>query len=38
MLLSVTMIGCNYAPAQAVMLFLMSLSFFGKDSALWAGR
>jgi ACS family glucarate transporter-like MFS transporter len=30
MLLSVTMIGCNYAPAQAVMLFLMSLSFFGK--------
>ena len=31
MLLSVTMIGCNYAAAQAVMLFLMSLSFFGKD-------
>jgi ACS family glucarate transporter-like MFS transporter len=30
MLLSVTMIGCNYAPAQAVMLALMSLSFFGK--------
>jgi MFS transporter, ACS family, glucarate transporter len=30
MLLSVTMIGCNYAPAQAVMLLLMSLSFFGK--------
>jgi MFS transporter, ACS family, glucarate transporter len=30
MLLSVTMIGCNYAPVQAVMLFLMSLSFFGK--------
>jgi MFS transporter, ACS family, glucarate transporter len=30
MLLSVTMIGCNYAPAQALMLFLMSLSFFGK--------
>jgi MFS transporter, ACS family, glucarate transporter len=30
MLLSVTMIGCNYAPAQAAMLFLMSLSFFGK--------
>ena len=30
MLLSVTMIGCNYAAAQAVMLFLMSLSFFGK--------
>ncbi len=30
MLLSVTMIACNYAPAQAVMLGLMSLSFFGK--------
>ncbi len=30
MLLSVTMIGCNYAPAQALMLFLMSVSFFGK--------
>jgi len=30
MLLSVTMIACNYAPAQAVMLLLMSLSFFGK--------
>ena len=30
MLLSVTMIGCNYAPVQSVMLFLMSLSFFGK--------
>jgi MFS transporter, ACS family, glucarate transporter len=30
MLLSVTMIGCNYAAAQAVMLLLMSLSFFGK--------
>ena len=30
MLLSVTMIGCNYAPAQTVMLLLMSLSFFGK--------
>jgi MFS transporter, ACS family, glucarate transporter len=30
MLLSVTMIGSNYAPKQAVMLFLMSLSFFGK--------
>jgi ACS family glucarate transporter-like MFS transporter len=30
MLLSVTMIGCNYAAAQAVMLFLMSISFFGK--------
>ena len=30
MLLSMTMIGSNYAPAQAVMLFLMSLSFFGK--------
>jgi ACS family glucarate transporter-like MFS transporter len=30
MLLSVTMIACNYAPAQAVMLFLMSVSFFGK--------
>jgi ACS family glucarate transporter-like MFS transporter len=30
MLLSVTMIGCNYAPAQGLMLFLMSLSFFGK--------
>jgi ACS family glucarate transporter-like MFS transporter len=30
LLLAVTMIGCNSAPAQAVMLFLMSLSFFGK--------
>ncbi len=30
MLLSVTMIGCNYAKAQSVMLLLMSLSFFGK--------
>ncbi len=30
MLLSVAMIGCNYAAAQAVMLLLMSLSFFGK--------
>jgi ACS family glucarate transporter-like MFS transporter len=30
MLLSVTMIACNYAPAQGVMLGLMSLSFFGK--------
>jgi MFS transporter, ACS family, glucarate transporter len=30
MLLSVTMIGCNYAPAQSVMLLLMSVSFFGK--------
>jgi ACS family glucarate transporter-like MFS transporter len=30
MLLSVTMIGCNYAPAQSVMLLLMSISFFGK--------
>jgi MFS transporter, ACS family, glucarate transporter len=30
MLLSVTMIGCNYAPSQSAMLLLMSLSFFGK--------
>jgi MFS transporter, ACS family, glucarate transporter len=30
MLLSTTMIGCNYARAQEAMLFLMSLSFFGK--------
>jgi ACS family glucarate transporter-like MFS transporter len=30
MLLAVTMVGCNYAPAQAAMLFLMSVSFFGK--------
>jgi ACS family glucarate transporter-like MFS transporter len=30
MLLSVTMIGCNYARAQEAMLLLMSLSFFGK--------
>jgi ACS family glucarate transporter-like MFS transporter len=30
MALSVTMIGCNYAEAQDVMLFLMSLAFFGK--------
>jgi ACS family glucarate transporter-like MFS transporter len=30
MALSVTMIGCNYAHAQSLMLFLMSISFFGK--------
>jgi MFS transporter, ACS family, glucarate transporter len=30
MLLSVSMIACNYVPAQSLMLFLMSLSFFGK--------
>jgi MFS transporter, ACS family, glucarate transporter len=30
MLLSVTMIACNYVPAQGLMLLLMSLSFFGK--------
>jgi MFS transporter, ACS family, glucarate transporter len=30
MALSVTMIGCNYAKAQDVMLLLMSLAFFGK--------
>ena len=30
MLLSMTMIACNYAPKQSVMLLLMSLSFFGK--------
>jgi ACS family glucarate transporter-like MFS transporter len=30
MLLSITMIGCNYAAAQGVMLLLMSISFFGK--------
>jgi len=30
MLLSVTMIACNYVSAQGVMLLLMSLSFFGK--------
>ncbi len=28
------MIGCNFAPAQAVMLLLMSLSFFGKGFVL----
>ena len=30
MLLSVTMIGCNYAHTQTIMLLLMSISFFGK--------
>src|SRR5277367_4570939 len=30
MLLSVTMIACNYTNAQAVVLFLMSIAFFGK--------
>lgn len=30
MLLSVTMIGCNYASAQWVVILLMSLAFFGK--------
>jgi ACS family glucarate transporter-like MFS transporter len=30
MALSVTMIGCNYAHTQTVMLILMSISFFGK--------
>ena len=30
MALSMTIIACNYAPSQAIMLFFMSLSFFGK--------
>jgi ACS family glucarate transporter-like MFS transporter len=30
MLLAVTMIGCNYTNVQAVVMFLMSLAFFGK--------
>ena len=30
MLLSVTMIACNYTNVQAVVMFLMSLAFFGK--------
>src|ERR1700735_1921443 len=30
MLLSVTIIGCNYASTQAMVMFLMSLAFFGK--------
>ena len=30
MLLSVTMIGCNYASSQTVVMALMSLAFFGK--------
>lgn len=30
MALSMTMIACNYAHAQALMLILMSISFFGK--------
>lgn len=30
MALSMTMIGCNYAQAQSLMLLLMSISFFGK--------
>ena len=30
MLLSITMIACNYTNVQALVMFLMSLSFFGK--------
>ncbi len=30
MLLSVTMIGCNYTNTQAVVMVLMSMAFFGK--------
>jgi MFS transporter, ACS family, glucarate transporter len=30
MLLSMTMIACNYTRVQAVMMFLMALAFFGK--------
>jgi ACS family glucarate transporter-like MFS transporter len=30
MLLSVTMIACNYTNTQALVMFLMSLAFFGK--------
>jgi ACS family glucarate transporter-like MFS transporter len=30
MALSMTMIACNYAQAQSLMLLLMSISFFGK--------
>jgi ACS family glucarate transporter-like MFS transporter len=30
MLLAVTMIGCNYTNVQALVMFLMSLAFFGK--------
>ena len=30
MLLAVTMIGCNYTNAQALVMLLMSLAFFGK--------
>lgn len=30
MLLSVTMIGCNYAHTQALVMVLMSMAFFGK--------
>ena len=30
MLLSVTMIACNYTNVQAMVMFLMSLAFFGK--------
>ncbi|MGB0074283.1 MAG: MFS transporter, partial [Terracidiphilus sp.] len=30
MALSMTIIACNYAPSQSLMLFFMSLSFFGK--------
>jgi MFS transporter, ACS family, glucarate transporter len=30
MALSMTIIACNYAPSQTMMLFFMSLSFFGK--------
>jgi ACS family glucarate transporter-like MFS transporter len=30
MALSMTMIACNYAPAQSIMLLFMSIAFFGK--------
>jgi hypothetical protein len=30
MLLSVTMVACNYTNVQALAMFLMSLAFFGK--------
>ncbi|MFM9280962.1 MFS transporter [Paenibacillus jiagnxiensis] len=30
MLMSITMIGCNYVSSEGLVIFLMSLSFFGK--------
>ena len=31
------MIACNYTNVQSVVMFLMSLAFFGKGFGAWAG-